>query len=159
MWVEEISRCGLGTVTSRGCSVSLNRRASGARPITTARSTSTSSPFEISSRATGTVTSGAGGCPGMPGGSAGGGCQAPATVSPSWSYSGVSGTGVSGIGAVSGPSGIGGSTGAGGGGGGRVGGSGFQAGGSGDRTGTTSSLPRARPSSSRSSAGSGNSRS
>ena len=87
MWVEEISRCGLGTVTSRGCSVSLNRRASGARPITTARSTSTSSPFEICSRATGTVTSGAGGCPGIPGGSAGGGSQAPPTVSPSWSYS------------------------------------------------------------------------
>ncbi len=133
MWVEEISRWGLGTVTSRGCSVSLNRRASGARPMTMARSTSTTSPLEICSRATGTVTSGAGGWPGMPGGSAGGGCQAPVTVSPSWSVSGSSGSAIA---AVGGASGIGGSTGAGGGGGGRFGGGGgVQAGGSGDRTG------------------------
>ncbi len=44
-WVEEISWCGLGTVTSRGCSPAPKRRASGARPTSTARSTSTVSPL------------------------------------------------------------------------------------------------------------------
>ena len=78
--------------------MSLNRRASGARPITIARSTSTTSPLEITSRATGTVTSGAGGWPGMPGGAAGGGCQAPVRVSPSWSVSSGSGAAIDSVG-------------------------------------------------------------
>ena len=90
-WVEEISWCGLGTVTNRGWSVEVNRRASGARPISTARSTSTVSPLENTSRATGcAVTLGACGWPGMPGCCRANwlGSQPPATVLPSWSSNG-----------------------------------------------------------------------
>ena len=64
---------GLGTVTSRGCSSAVNRRASGARPTSTARSTSTVSPVENTSRATGRRSDDAGlpagwprDCPGLP---------------------------------------------------------------------------------------------
>ena len=73
MCVEEISKCALGTVTSRGGSSAAYCLVSGARPITVTRSTSMVSPLLITSRATTFVTSGAGSWPGMPGGDGGGG--------------------------------------------------------------------------------------
>ena len=50
-WVEEISWFGLGTLTSSTCSSS-RPRGCGARPTTTTRSTSTTSPLENTRRAT-----------------------------------------------------------------------------------------------------------
>ena len=55
-WVEEISWWGLATVTRCGWSCEANRRASGARPTRIARSTSTTSPVERTSLATGRET-------------------------------------------------------------------------------------------------------
>ena len=67
-WVEEISWCGLGTVTTWGWSCEAKRPASGARPTSTVRSTATTSPVEKTRDATGCeTTSGAISWPGIGG--------------------------------------------------------------------------------------------
>ena len=74
MWVEEISWWGLGTVTSRGgsasCTARLRRPADHRPPVDV-----DVWPLLMTRRATGTVSTWPGGCPGIPGGAAGGGSR------------------------------------------------------------------------------------